>query len=114
MSKGSPWSDKEIATAARIYRRMVSPGAPASTMDRVWRTIGDAVGRKATAAAARFYNYGPTFVRVVGAGRIPVDVIADRDAREAAKMLRDRTAEFCGDPPPGYSALDRQRKSQQP
>lgn len=36
---------------------------------------------------------------------VPVDRIVDRDLRSNA--LRSLTSLFCGDPPPGYSALDR-------
>ena len=45
----------------------------------------------------------------VGSMRAPPEVLAERDARLAARDRRDQTAEFFGDPPPGYSALDRKR-----
>jgi hypothetical protein len=35
------------------------------------------------------------------------DLLDDRDARYAASLKRTQTQEFFGDPPPGYSALDR-------
>jgi biotin operon repressor len=40
-------------------------------------------------------------------GYIAPQLIAERDARKAAYDLRDYTAEFCGDPPRGYSMLDK-------
>lgn len=48
-------------------------------------------------------------MRVVGSFRAPPEVLAERDARSAANDLRDTTATFCGDPPKGYSALERGR-----
>lgn len=38
------------------------------------------------------------------------DQIADREARDAAALMRSTTAQFFGDPPPGYSALDRRER----
>lgn len=35
--------------------------------------------------------------------------LAERDARLAAADRRSQTAQFFGDPPPGYSALDKKR-----
>lgn len=46
--------------------------------------------------------------------RVPADVLAQREARMAAAALRTRTQEFFGDPPPGYSALDKKRQSEGP
>ena len=37
--------------------------------------------------------------------RIPDKPLAERDALIAARSLRALTENFCGDPPPGYSAL---------
>lgn len=50
----------------------------------------------------RELNLGPPARLMV----IPVDVMAERDVR-LATAPRDITAEFFGDPLPGYSALDR-------
>src|ERR1700741_3378441 len=43
--------------------------------------------------------------------RVPEERLADRDARLEAASCRDITAVFCGDPPKGFSALDRKRSS---
>lgn len=42
--------------------------------------------------------------------QVPAAVLAERDARYEASLLRTRTQEFFGDPPPGFSALDRKRQ----
>ena len=42
--------------------------------------------------------------------RVPPDVLAQREARYQASLLRSRTQELLGDPPPGFSALDKKRQ----
>jgi hypothetical protein len=44
----------------------------------------------------------------------PQSVIDEREARAEAAWRRNQTQEFFGDPPPGYSALDRKRSSAAP
>jgi hypothetical protein len=41
----------------------------------------------------------------VKSSRIPDNLLAERDALAAARNRRAVTENFCGDPPPGYSAL---------
>lgn len=41
--------------------------------------------------------------------KIPEKVMAERDRRLAARMVQPEVSRLLGDPPPGYSALDRQR-----
>jgi len=48
--------------------------------------------------------------RVLAFDRIPDEVLAERDRRKAALAGRTLTQEFFGDPPCGYSALDRRAK----
>lgn len=36
----------------------------------------------------------------------PDESLVDRELRQAAMAKRSLTAQLCGDPPPGYSALD--------
>jgi hypothetical protein len=40
-----------------------------------------------------------------GSKYIPASLLAERDALAAARDQRTLTQDFCGDPPPGYSAL---------
>ena len=40
------------------------------------------------------------------------DLLAEREARQAAADRRTFTQVFFGDPPPGYSALDRKRAAE--
>lgn len=67
-------------------------------------------------------NYKTGFIHMVkGFGRagrppgpnstgVPERVLKERDARYQALRLRTLTQIVCGDPPPGYSALDAKQK----
>lgn len=54
--------------------------------------------------------YGATghWVRDGHRGHVPNEVLDDRTARQMTQY-QSLTSEFCGDPKPGYSALDRRR-----
>lgn len=43
--------------------------------------------------------------------KAPNKLFIDREHRAAARDRQDLTAQFFGDPPPGYSALDQRRQS---
>lgn len=45
-------------------------------------------------------------------GVVPLERLVDRETRKAAADQRDLTATFFGDPPPGFSALDKRRMQQ--
>lgn len=40
---------------------------------------------------------------------VPQSIIAERERLHAARLAQSDTSRLLGDPPPGYSALDRQR-----
>lgn len=44
--------------------------------------------------------------------RVTPEMLADRDARMEASWRRSTTAMFFGDPPPGYSYLDRKQQAE--
>jgi hypothetical protein len=109
------WSWRDIEVAAEIYQINVSDlydddelrgrgGVQLRTFQLIAQKLNCAVAR----VRSRFETYGPSFTRVRGPGLwVSAQALADRDARKAAAELRTQTAEFFGDPPPGYSALDR-------
>lgn len=78
--------------------------------------IADAMGISFNSVRGAFNRPRPTFYEkapsqrgpgdYVVPARIPPAVLAERDQRISAPH-RDQTAAFCGDPPAGYSALDR-------
>lgn len=123
------WSKDECTKAARVMAECI---AARMKRNESFRAVSTAIGRSVNAVSMRFYgdgfvhverkrNFvrkkagrprGPASPRVVPSAqifRVPAEVLADRDAREAARDRRDQTAAFCGDPPPGFSALDRRR-----
>jgi hypothetical protein len=119
------WSIEERRIAAATYAQM----ARLFSKTAIFRAIGARVGRSADSVGVFFYKNGATFacdradaarkaratakreVRQNGAYiGASVSQIADRDARAAAAERRTYTQEFFGDPPPGFSALDRKRQ----
>jgi len=65
--------------------------------------IDKALRRRAGSTKRRLegYNVGHS----VRSYRVPDNLLAERDALAAAREQRALTQYFCGDPPPGYSAL---------
>lgn len=82
--------DAEGLTAKEIARRVNR--TPNAVAKRLWDLRG-----------ARHHHMPPSDEW----GRPPNTVIIDRDKREAARDQRSLTQIFFGDPPPGYSALER-------
>ena len=108
------WSEQEIATAAAIYRQLiVTHGHHHGVYALIDREVAAALGRDVRGATGRRINFGPTYGKGTGGARVdqsfrvPETVLREREERQAAADLRTLTATFCGDPPPGYSALDR-------
>jgi hypothetical protein len=87
---GRPWTEDETRRARDMY----AAGHFYGEIDRL-------LGRRAGSTKRRFEGLG----RIVRASRIPDNLFAERAAREVARNQRSLTQDFCGDPPPGYSAL---------
>ena len=114
-----PWSSEEIGTAAEIWARdyvasRIDGKYPHGLKSIVLQKIADAVGRSFTSAYSRLHDYGPTFdqrsydvtPKPVAAPRANE---AERQRRLDARARLDLTGRVLGDPPPGYSALDKIR-----
>jgi len=88
-----PWTEDEHDRA----RDMRAAGDTYSKIDK-------ALGRRpgATQQRLEIAGYGSKQVR---SHRIPDSLFAEREALTAARNQRNLTQDFCGDPPPGYSAL---------
>lgn len=94
---------------------------------RGWADIGIEIGRRAQSCACRYWNLRGSQKKCAIMSIVDIDqkkfagelyaVLTERDERETARMLRDERAEqsgiltaiACGDPLPGYSALDKAR-----
>lgn len=115
--RSSNWTPEETELA----RKLLAEGAPEREFERqIGRTKEAAKTRIQTlnyrarrAEADRFRTLSGSrckkseYRRVEAEAAIPPEVIADSVRRSDAP--RSLTAMLCGDPPPGYSALDRRR-----
>lgn len=111
---GRPWTEKDIALLIELRDvRLLK-----------WPQIARALARSAgsccvTHSKVKTGTYKPRVVRAPTRSEIESTQhfkltdqhIAAREARRAAADRRSLTATFCGDPPPGYSALDQKRNA---
>lgn len=121
------WTDEEVA-----YALKVATARPLDkTLASVARDIADQLGRTGKSVeqklnrllmspttkerraaleraryAKRVQKYHPYETKQIVMYRPTAEMIAARDAKSAAGF-RDLTATLCGDPPVGYSALER-------
>lgn len=91
------WTDTRWQRAKRLRRD-----------DATDVEIAAAIGLTERQVQNRFANERWRQRAVERTSRMEVD-FRDRNAREAAANRRTLTQQFFGDPPPGYSALDRKR-----
>jgi hypothetical protein len=68
-----------------------------------YEVIDRVLGRRAGSTKRHFE--GVDHRHSVRSSRVPDNVLAEREALTAARKQRALTQDFCGDPPPGYSAL---------
>lgn len=117
------WSEREIAVAAAAWQELVvdrygddPADIPRGVRAGVLAQIASRIGRPISVVENRFTMAGPSFTSSrrslggeTGGMRVPAERVAERAQRQAAGYVRSLTAEIFGDPPPGYSALDRRR-----
>jgi hypothetical protein len=99
MAKGISWSIKEFQQALRMKRQGVA-----------CTDIAIALGRSAAAVEAKLNYRGKIAANVptVHSAEGSTNALEGQIKRNGAHH-RDLTGAICGDPPIGYSALDRQR-----
>ncbi len=110
MSRRKPWSESDDATLHRLR----------DIKRWQWEDIGKRLGRTGGACQTRYSDLrgGRTNERrnvhsePAANVHVAADLIVARDARREASYRRTQTQEFFGDPPPGYSALDKKRAAQ--
>lgn len=113
--RASNWSTQEIETAARMWQDLVIDryGDQTNTngaKTRACMQIAAAIGRDARSVFWRYQHAGPSFRSTSQANwNLPLHLLAARDARSEAYDARDLTGAIMGDPPKGFSALDRRR-----
>ena len=88
------WTDGEVKRA----NDMRAAGYSYGTIDKL-------LGRRPGATQQRLEIAGNGSKDHVRSFRVPDGLLAERDALAAAREQCALTQYFCGDPPPGYSAL---------
>lgn len=107
------WSPHDTATAAEIWQEIIADVFGEDAPPRAHRipalqAIAKSLKRSFFSVEYRFNAYGPHF----GAAQrrsncASPHALAERDARREAEYRRCLTSQFFGDPPIGYSALDK-------
>jgi len=74
-----------------------------------WKAIAEALGRTEAQCVARWHYGRPhhNASYVVASHKCSDEQLAEREARKAGYDARDLNSQFFGDPPLGFSALDR-------
>ncbi|HEX4043237.1 MAG TPA: hypothetical protein VHY10_16185 [Xanthobacteraceae bacterium] len=100
MSRASAYTAAELATLQRMRAERASTGAIAKALGRSKSSVTNRIER---------LELRPFYAHIAWSGRtLHADprALAERDQRLAVAP-RDLTAALCGDPLPGYSALER-------
>ncbi len=108
------WSKQDIQKAAHVYRTAKGPRKAAC------QRVADAIGRTWQAVSKRLTDRGTSFDgdsrrahrrAMDGHSWVAPTEAAIRERDYRADLVHDSlTAAYCGDPKPGYSALDRRER----
>lgn len=111
-----PWSEEEVARLMRVYRE-----CSARRTYRFWKDVMSQMpGRTESQCRSKvnYQRYGskyrgrnsenPSLLPNIPSVRVPDRVLADAERRRSLNRPTI-TAQFFGDPLPGYSALDRRQ-----
>lgn len=110
------WTALDVRKAQAIWQREIADhhddDPPQGARRRAFRIIAAELKRTVDAVAARHHQFGASFTAGPRAGAASREALVARAERVAAALQRDLTASVFGDPPPGFSALDRRRAGQ--
>lgn len=128
--KGSllrPWSEAEQQTLDRIWRARVTEVSgdvvPFGVKAKVLAEIAAATGRTISAVWQRVYQHRTDIPfkprRAIVACcchsvQLAPELAAAARRRADARQAATLTAQLCGDPPPGFSALDEKQAEHRP
>lgn len=114
------WSQAQSADAAQLWQNLFvdyhGDGDPytrdlAEPRRRVLHLIAKAIGKSFDSADHRLMTKGASFgTNQRAQSYAPADKIADAASRREAGYRASLTAQVFGDPPPGYSALDKRQQ----
>ncbi|MGJ5163182.1 hypothetical protein [Bradyrhizobium sp. HKCCYLR1051] len=107
-----PWTAQEMGRAASIWQDTVADvhgdDPPGHVVQAAYKRIGIALNRGWSSVQSRYRAEGPGFginarVRTAAPGAAELQ----RAARERAAASQSLIGRIMGDPPPGYSVLDK-------
>lgn len=118
-SRFKPWTPTDIRRAADIWQREFADhhgdgDGPHGAQTAVFIAISAATGKSVDGVANRFNRFGPSFTAGPRGGGPTEQAFNELERRNAARHRQDLTASVFGDPPPGYSALDKRRQGARP
>lgn len=113
-----PWTQDEASTAAHLWQDHFVDlfgddwkTAPKGATTRAHQRIAIATGRDFESVWNRFNRFGPSFgANQEGYSKVSPQALAERMLRKDAEMRQSPIAALLGEPPPGYSALDRRKQ----
>jgi hypothetical protein len=115
------WTPEQASLAAEIWQEHFTDvfgsddwkDAPKGATTSIFHRIATAVARPYESVWNRYTHFGPKFgATETGRRKVSPQALAERVAREQARDRRGLTATFFGDPPVGFSALDRRRQQE--
>lgn len=110
------WRADEASRAASLWQKHFADHyddetAPVEVKHRVFSVIARALGRDHENVCNRYAHYGPSFASSRHIGEVAhANAVKEMERRKLAAGQQSLTGAVFGDPPPGYSALDRKRE----
>jgi hypothetical protein len=100
-STSRPWTEADFQHAKKLRAAGLSDELIGRAMNRSMLSVRNKLGYRTIRKA--------TGEPVSGSMRVSPSLLTERDRRAAAREQLDQAGRLFGDPPPGYSALDRRR-----
>ena len=112
---GSEDSDRACAMWQLYFANLYGDEhGPPGARQRVLHLIAKDLARPIENVVNHFDRHGPTFGSyAIRRSRASADALAERAARRRAEAQMNLTQSIFGDPPPGFSELDRKQRSAQ-
>lgn len=112
-----PWSARDVEIARQLWQTLYADAyddgpAPRGVKPRAIREIAHRLNRLYGNVEMRLAHHGPSFNAGLSAVMASPRVLADREMRAAARQEQSLIGAVMGDPPPGFSALDRKREGE--
>jgi len=117
-SKVTQWTAEETRRAAAMWQKHFADfyddtdAVPFGAKNRVMKIIAQALVRDFASVYNRYQHYGASFASARHRGDHARAALAEMERRRGAEQGRSLTGLLLGDPPPGYSALDKKRSNE--